>query len=304
MATISASAVMELRKKMGVSMMECKKALVEAEGDEAKAIELLRQKGAAKADKKSDRETNEGAVIISGNAYAKVLCETDFVARNDDFVAFVTELAKTTAEKGEDAAKEYFESVKADKMAQLGENLVFDACGVVEGDIVSGYVHSNKKIATLVALKGGSEDLARDLGMHIVGMSPTVITWKDVDAQVANKETESRIAAVKEENIERERLGKPLKNIPQFISQSQITDEILANIETQIKEELAAEGKPEKIWDKILPGKIQRFIADNTALDRELALLSQDFVKDTSKTVEQVLTEAGAEVTNFIRVEV
>lgn len=304
MANISAQSVMALRKKTGVSMMECKKALVEAEGNEEQAMAILKEKGASKAAKKSDRETGEGAVIISGSSYAKVLCETDFVARNDDFVALVTELAAKADAEGGDATKAYFETIKAEKMAQLGENLSLAECGTLEGDVVTGYVHSNKKLAAIVALKGGSTELAKDLAMHIVGMGPSVVSYKDIDKAAADAETEGRIAAVKKENEERVRLGKHLLNIPQFVSQSQITDKLLAEIEAKIKEELAAEGKPEKIWDKILPGKIQRFIADNTAFDREQALLSQDFLKDTSKTVEAIVKEAGAEVLTFKRITV
>jgi len=304
MAKISAKSVMELRKKIGVSMMECKKALVETDGNEEKAIAILRAKGAAKAAKKSDRETGEGAVIISGSSYAKVLCETDFVARNENFIAFVTELAAMTDEKGSEATTAYFDSVKADKIAQLGENLVLDECKTLEGEIVAGYVHSNKKIAAIVALTGGSAELAKDISMHIVGLSPSVVSYKDIKKEDADAETESRIAAVKNDNEERARLGKHLLNIPEFVSQTQISDKVLANIEVKIKEELAAEGKPEKIWDKILPGKIQRFIADNTSYDREQALLSQDFLKDTSKTVEKIVSEAGAEVISFARIKI
>ncbi len=304
MADISAKAVMELRKKMGVSMMECKKALVEANGDEAAAIEILRKKGAAKAAKKSDRETGEGAIIISGASYAKVLCETDFVARNDDFVTFVSELAAMTDEKGAAATEEFFAGVKAEKMGQMGENISLAETATLEGDIVTGYVHSNKKLAAIVALKGGSAELAKDLAMHIVGMGPSVVSYKDIDKAAADAEVESKIAAVKKENEERVRLGKHLLNIPEFVSQTQITDEVMANIEVKIKEELAAEGKPEKIWDKILPGKIQRFIADNTSFDRDQALLSQDFLKDTSKTVAAIVEEAGAEVLSFKRITV
>jgi elongation factor Ts len=304
MADISAKAVMDLRKKLGASMMECKKALVEANGDEAAAIKILKEKGAAKAEKKSDRETGEGTAVFSGNAYVKLLCETDFVGRNEDFVAFAQSLADKVLAEGVDATKAHFEEVKADKVAQFGENLVLEELGTVEGDVIAGYVHSNGKIAAVVGLSGGDEAVARDVAMHIVGMNPSVISYKDIDAALADKETAGRIAQVEELNIERERLGKHLLNVPKFISQSQITDEILADIEKEITAELLAEGKPEKIIPNILPGKIKRFIADNTSFDKEQALLSQDFVKDTSKTIEDVVSDAGASVVAFVRLAV
>lgn len=304
MADISAKSVMELRKKIGASMMECKKALVETNGDEEKAIQILKEKGAAKAEKKSDRETAEGTALFSGNAYVKLLCETDFVARNNDFVAFAKQIADTVNEKGIDAGQAFFDANKADKIIALGENLVLAEIGTIEGEIFSGYVHSNGKIAALVALSGGSEELAKDIGMHIVGMSPSVLSYTDIDPVEADKETAGRIAAIEKDNIERERLGKHLLNIPKFISQSQITDEMMDQITEDIKAELKAEGKPEKIWDKIMPGKIQRFISDNTSFDKEQALLSQDFVKDASKTIEALLQENSATVIAFKRLAV
>lgn len=304
MAAISAQAVMALRKKLGVSMMECKKALVETNGDEEAAIAILREKGAAKAQTKSDRETGEGTTVLSGNVFVSLLCETDFVGRNENFVAFAQDIADTANTEGVEKAKEKFEAEKGEKIIQLGENIVLQDIGTVEGDTVAGYIHSNGKIAAVVGLNGGDETLAKDIAMHIVGMKPSVISYKDVDPVKADEETKGRIEAIKTENEERERLGKPLHNIPQFVSQSQITDSILADIEKQITAELIAEGKPEKIIPNILPGKIQRFISDNTSFDKEQALLSQDFVKDTSKTIEALVQEAGATVVAFQRVEV
>ncbi len=301
---ISAQSVMALRKQTGVSMMECKKALVKAEGDTEKAITILKESGSAKAAKKSDRETGEGTAVFSGKAYVALLCETDFVGRNDKFISFAQEIADKANAEGVDAAKEFFEANKSEKIIQLGENLVLQEIGILEGDIVSGYIHSNGKIAGIVGLKGGTEDLAKEIGMHIVGLAPTVISYTDINASDADKETKGRIEAIKTENIELGRLGKPLKNIPLFISQSQITDEILKDIEEKMKAELIAEGKPEAILDKILPGKIKRFISDNTSFDKEQALLSQDFVKDTSVTVEEYVNKAGAEIVSFVRLAI
>ena len=299
MANISAQSVMALRKKTGVSMMECKKALVEAEGNEDAAIAILKEKGSAKAAKKSDRETAEGTALFSKNAYIELLCETDFVGRNESFAEFANEILSAVNTGGIDAGKELFEAKKSEKMTQLGENIVLRDLGILEGSIVSGYVHSDKKTTAIVALEGGDEELAKDIAMHIVGMKPSVISYKDIDASKADEETAGRIASVKEENIERGRLGKPLLNIPMFVSQSQITPEILKEIEAKMKEELLAEGKPEAILGKILPGKIERFIKDNTSFDKEQALLSQDFVKDTSVTIEKLCAEKNAKVTAF-----
>lgn len=304
MADISAKAVMALRGKTGVSMMECKKALVEANGDEEAAIAILREKGAAKAAKKSDRETGEGTAVISGNVYAQLLCETDFVGRNENFIGFAQEIADKASSEGIDAAKAFFEENKGEKITQLGENIVLENIGTVEGDVIAGYIHSDGKTAALVGLSGGDAVLAKDVAMHIVGMKPSVISYTDIDPKDADEETAGRIEAIKTENEERERLGKPLHNIPQFVSRSQITDAILADIEQQITAKLVAEGKPEKIIPNILPGKIQRFIADNTSFDKEHALLSQDFVKDPSKTIEKLLEEANATVVSFKRISV
>lgn len=304
MADISAKAVMALRGKTGVSMMECKKALVETGGDEESAIALLREKGAAKAEKKSDRETGEGTVVLSGNVYVKLLCETDFVGRNETFVGFAQSIADKALSDGVESAKAYFDEQKGEKITQLGENLVLEEIGSIDADTVGGYIHSDGKTAGIVGITGGDSALAREIGMHIVGLKPSVVSYRDIDPKEADNETNGRIEAVKTENEERSRLGKPLLNIPQFVSRSQITDTILKEIEENIKKELAEEGKPEKIWPNILPGKIQRFIADNTSFDKEHALLSQDFVKDPSKTVEQFLEEKGATVVAFKRVSV
>ncbi|MEI7511100.1 MAG: translation elongation factor Ts [Candidatus Peregrinibacteria bacterium] len=188
MSEISASAVMSLRNKLGISMMECKKALVEANGDEEQAVEILRKRGMAKASAKSDRETSEGSIAIVGKAAVKLLCETDFVARNDQFVAFVEELAKKANTEGKAALEAHFEAVKAEKMTQLGENLVLAQVEILDGDTVGGYVHSNKKVATIIALSGGDLSLAADLGMHATAMNPVVISPDEVSDELVEKE--------------------------------------------------------------------------------------------------------------------
>jgi elongation factor Ts len=140
--------------------------------------------------------------------------------------------------------------------------------------------------------------------MQVASMGATTLSYKDFDAEFVQSETEARIAAIEKDNIERGRLGKPLKNIPQFISRSQVTDGALAVAKATYEAELKAEGKPESIWDKIIPGKLERFISDNVSLDKELALLDQDFIMDDKKTVAQYVESKGADVVGFKRVSI
>lgn len=190
MTEISAAKVMELRNKLGISMMECKKALLEANGDESLAIEILRKKGVAKAAAKADRETAEGVIAISGGAMVKILCETDFVARTDNFLALASELAEKARSEGKEATQEYFQSISAEKIAQLGENLVLDTVEVLTGNVVGSYLHSNKRVATIVALSAGTEALASDLAMHATAMNPAVISPSEVSDELVAKEKE------------------------------------------------------------------------------------------------------------------
>ncbi|HEY5714336.1 MAG TPA: translation elongation factor Ts [Candidatus Gracilibacteria bacterium] len=187
--SISAQDVAELRRRTNVGMMACKKALEEAHGDMEAAIELLRKRGESKAAEKSDRSTGEGCIAISGRAMVKILCETDFVAKNEDFVSFLQEVTGIAAKDGIDAAKAYFESVKTDKIQAIGENLVLGDVVVVEGgNTVAGYVHSNGKVAALVSLDGGSEDQAKDVAMHATAMNPSVANPEQVPAESIEKE--------------------------------------------------------------------------------------------------------------------
>jgi len=150
----------------------------------------------------------------------------------------------------------------------------------------------------------------KEVAMHAAAMSPSTLSYKDFDLAFVEEETKGRIIAIEKENEELVRLGKTLKNIPQYISMSQLTDEVMAAAEALLKEELKAEGKPEKIWDRILPGKIARFIADNTTLDQEQCLLDQKFVMDDSKTVLEYVQEkakaagGSADIVHFVRLEV
>jgi elongation factor Ts len=218
---------MALRHKTGVSMMECKKALTQAGGNETTAIEILRKKGADKAAGKSDRTAEEGAVALSGNAIVSVKCETDFVARNDDFIEFVQSLADEAAEHGEDAAREKFEEEKAEKITQLGENLVFGEAKVLEGEVIGGYIHSNRKVGALASLSGGNESIATDIAMHVTAMNPAVTSPDEVSDDLVVKEKEIWKEQLREE-------GKP----------AEIIEKIMMGKEKKFREESALIKQP------------------------------------------------------------
>ncbi len=191
MTEISPTLVKELRDKTGVGMMACKKALTETNGDLEKAIENLRKRGEAKAGEKVGRSTHEGIVTISGRAILKLLCETDFVARNETFQGFVEELVKKAEKEGIEATKTLFESIKTDKIQEIGENIALDDVQILEGgNTAAGYVHSNNKLGALIALEGGTKEKAKDVAMHTVAMTPNVANPEDVPEEEIDKEKE------------------------------------------------------------------------------------------------------------------
>lgn len=252
--TVSAKDAMALRKKTGVGLMACKKALTEANGDMEKAVEILRKSGEAKAASKSDRETSEGRIALSGDAMVQISCETDFVGKNETFLALLDEIAQKAEKEGVEEAKEYFESIKSDKIQEIGENMTLvNIIKVQEGSVRGTYLHTNGKIGTIVALEGGTEEMARDIAMHAAAMDPLVANPEEVPAEVIEKEKEI------------------------------------------YREQLQAEGKPEKIMDNIIAGKVKKFCA-------ERALASQPFVKDPSKTVAEYLGDA--KIVTFVRFSV
>ncbi|MGY6650219.1 translation elongation factor Ts [Wenyingzhuangia sp. IMCC45574] len=318
MADIKAADVMKLRKITGAGMMDCKKALIEAEGDFDGAIEVLRKRGQKMAAKRADRESSEGAAISVVNedktvGVSIVLgCETDFVGKNEDFVALAKSLAAAALDyktKEEFLASDFGGVSVADKLVEqtgvVGEKLEINDFARVEAPFVGSYIHVGNKIASLVGLSeaiDSADTLSRDIAMQVASMGATSLSYKDFDPAFVASETEARIAAIEKDNIELGRLGKTLKNVPQFISKSQLTEEVLAKAEEDAKAELAAEGKPEKIWDRILPGKMERFISDNTTLDQEQCLLDQNFIKDEKKTVAAYVAASNVEVTGFTRV--
>ena len=318
MAKITAAEVGKLRKTTGAGMMDCKKALVEAEGDFDKAIDILRKKGQKVAAKRADRESTEGVAVAKVNAdntagVAIVLaCETDFVGKNESFVNLAKEFADLAINynsKEEFLAADFNGMTVADKLIEqtgvIGEKIDITAFEKIEAPYVGAYVHINK-IAAVVGFSASVdnvETLAKDVAMQIASMGATTLSYKDFDAAFVASETEARIAAIEKDNEELGRLGKTLKNVPKYISMSQLTEEILGQAETDAKAELAAEGKPEKIWDRILPGKMERFISDNTTLDKEQCLLDQNFIKDEKSTVADYVASYGdVAVTGFKRV--
>ena len=316
MVKITAAEVNKLRQATGAGMMDCKNALVEAEGDFDKAIEVLRKKGQKVAAKRADRENTEGAAIAKVNAdntvgVAIVLgCETDFVGKNDNFVALANELAEKALNfdsKEDFLASDFGGMTVADKLVEqtgvIGEKLDITAFEKLEAPYVGSYVHINK-IAALVGLTAKNEEVGKDVAMQIASMGATTLSYKDFDPAFIAAETEARIAVIEKENEELGRLGKTLKNVPQYISMAQLTPEVMAKAEEVAKAELKAEGKPEQIWDKILPGKMDRFKSDNTTLDQEQCLLDQNFIKDDKINVATYVATAGKDlaVTSFKRV--
>ena len=271
MANITAADVNKLRTITGAGMMDCKKALVEAEGDFDKAIEILRKKGQKVAANRSDRESTEGAAIAVVNAdktagaVITLNCETDFVGKNEGFVKLATDLANMAlnyATKEELLAADFNGITVADKLIEqtgvIGEKLEIRTFEKLEGAFVGSYIHSGNKIATLVALSAnveGAEEAAGNVAMQAAAMNPIALDETQVSQEIIEKELE----------IERELLTK--------------------------------EGKPENIIENILKGKMQRFYKDNT-------LVNQDYIKDGSMSVAGYIktVDAGLTVTGFKRV--
>ena len=270
---VTASLVKELREKTGAGMMDCKKVLTETDGDMEKAIELLRERGIAKAAKKSGRVAAEGLVecYISEDgkvgAVVEVNSETDFVAKNEEFKTFVMNVAKQVVETNPKDVEELlaqeakFEAGKTvnealvGKIATIGENLSirrfarFESKGLLEK-----YIHGDGKIAVLINMTAGNKELAKDLCMQIAAARPEF---------------------VKREEVPQERIDKEM--------------EIL-------KVQAMNEGKPEAIAEKIVQGRVGKFY-------EEICLVDQVFVKDSSKKVSDLLKEKNAEVVEFARFE-
>ncbi|MBB4769079.1 elongation factor Ts [Xanthomonas sp. LMG 8993] len=268
---ITASLVKELRERTGAGMMECKKALVENAGDIDAAAEWLRKSGLAKADKKADRVAAEGRIATAqagGKAVlVEVNSETDFVAKDENFLAF-TETVATAALNSDAADAEALKSVKLDSgetieerraavIAKVGENLqVRRLVRIDSANNVAAYVHGGR-IGVLVELKGGDIELARGIAMHIAAMNPPHVKASDVPAEFIAKEKEIELAKMSEKD----------------------------------------KAKPAEILEKIISGKISKIV-------NEVTLYGQPYVLNTDQTVEQAVKAAGAEVVGFQRLAV
>ncbi len=332
---ISAALVKELRESTGAGMMDCKKALQESQGDMAKAVDILREKGLGKAAKKADRLASEGLVGVVVSADSKcatiteINSETDFVAKNATFIGLVNDTTTHVQSRNISSVEELkqssingvkFEEYFQSQIATIGENLVVRRIETIkagEGGIVAGYLHSNSRVGVLIGAACDSEATAqkaagflKNLCMHAAAMKPQVISYKEFDKEFIEAEYRALKGELEKENEELVRLKKPLHKIPQYASRAQLTDEVIAKATEDLKAELKKQGKPEQIWDKILPGQIDRFIADNTQLDQRLTLLGQFYVMDDKKMVEQVIAEEAAklggkiEIVSFVRFEV
>jgi len=331
MANFGPKDIKKLRETTSAGMMDCKKALTEADGNFDAAIAWLKEKGLGAAAKKASKVAAEGVVSIQVANNKAVIVEinsqTDFVAQNDVFKGVVAEITKHAFDNNladADAINasaidgQAFADYLSLQIATIGENLVVRRAGMIASDdetvAINGYVHANSRVAVLLAAKCDDKATAdkvrselKNVAMHAAAMSPSTLSYKDFDAQFVADETAGRIEKVKKENEELARLRKTLKNVPQYVSRQQLTDEVIAEAKKAIEAELSAEGKPEKIWDRIVPGKIERFISDNTLLDQELALLDQKYVMDDSMTVAEHIEKISggkATITDFIRLEV
>ena len=273
MGNITAAMVKELRDITSAGMMECKKALTEADGDLDKAIDIMRTKGQAKAAKRASKVAAEGVIVIRRNAdntqafMVDVNSETDFVARDASFLAFSEQLAERGIQEQVDSVEalmalpvepngsETFNDVRQSLIHSLGENVQVRRCTLLASSGLVGSYNHGARIGVLVAFEGGDDELAKDVAMHIAAMSPQAVNEAGVDAALIEKE----------------------KSI--FIEQAKES------------------GKPDNIIEKMIVGRVAKFL-------KEICLVSQPFVKDPDQTIEQLLKAANASVTEFIRFEV
>ena len=308
MGSIKAADVAKLRKQTGAGMMDCKNALVEANGNFDDAVSVLRKKGQKIAAKRADRDSSEGVAINKINSdntvgVALVLaCETDFVAINDSFKDLASQFAEVALNyKDIDSfmSADFGGMTVSEKLIEqtgvIGEKIEIKGFERLESSYVGSYNHGSK-IAVLVGLTNIVDNidiLSKDLSMQVASMGATTLSFKDFDSDFVSSETEARIAAIEKDNIELSRLGKTLKNVPMYISMSQLSSDVLEKAKNDIESQLNSEGKPEHIWEKIVPGKMDRFISDNTTLDQEQCLLDQKFIKDEGKSVSEYVSSYG-----------
>ena len=338
MAEITAQMVKELRESTGAGMMDCKNALKDTDGDFDKAVQLLREKGLGKAAKKADRLAAEGLVSVKVSddfkiaTLSEINSETDFVAKNEQFIALTKDTTAHIQSKNIQSVEELstsdingikFEEYLKSQIATIGENLVvrrFATLKAGDSGIVNGYIHTNGRVGVIISascenneVANKSKDFLKQICMHIAAMKPSYLSYEDLDLDFVENEYKALVAELEKENEERRRLkdpNKPEHKIPKFASRKQLSEAILKQAEEDIKTELKAQGKPEKIWDNIIPGKLNSFIADNSQLDSKLTLMGQFYVMDDKKTIEQVVAEKEKEfggkikIVDFIRFEV
>lgn len=269
---VTAQMVKELREKTGAGMMDCKKALTENDGNMEKAIEWLREKGMAKAAKKSDRIAAEGltAIEMEGNAavIAEVNAETDFVAKNENFKTLLNDIVKFLLAKKpsnvEEALKQKIndeqtlEAYLNDAIAKIGEKISLRRFKILEkadNEVFGAYLHMGGKIAVLNVMEGADEETAKDIAMHIAAINPTYIDRSDVPEDVIEREKEV------------------------------------------LKQQALNEGKPEHIVEKMVAGRLNKYF-------EEICLLDQPFVKDSDQKVGKYLKSKGSAISTFVRYEV
>lgn len=264
---MSAALVKELRERTGLGLLECKKALAEADGDIEAAIEALRKSSGMKAAKKAGRTAADGVVAIQTaadggfGAMVEVNSETDFVARDENFLGFVNSVvSKAFDERLDDVAAlaaGETEDARQALVQKIGENISVRRVVTYQAaeGVIGGYVHGNNRIAVLVSLKGGSEELARDVAMHVAAVNPQVVSPDDMPEEQVAKEREI------------------------YVAQAQDS------------------GKPPEIIEKMVDGRVRKFLSENS-------LTEQAFVKDPDTTVGKLVAGAGAEVLGFTRFEV
>ena len=268
---ITATEVNNLRKSTGAGMMDCKKALVEANGDHEKAIEILRKKGQKVAANRAERESTEGVVLLKVNqeksegVIISLNCETDFVAKNNNFLNFANEILNIAENVNsiEDLLNSKTGSlIIADKLVEqtgiIGEKIEIGNFQKLSGKYIGGYVHAGNKIASLVALSGSlpfSEEVSKNVAMQVAAMNPLALNENYIDSSIVEKETEI------------------------------------------IKEQLIKEGRPENIIDNIIVGKLKRFYKDNT-------LVNQSYIKDSKISVEDYVKSIDKDlsINSFVRV--
>lgn len=272
MANITAADVNKLRKQTGAGMMDCKNALVENDGDIEKAIDFLRKKGQKVAAKRSDRDASEGVVLSNVNkdnnfgAVITINCETDFVAKNEDFVAFTATVLNAAIENKAKSIDELkaikingttVEELITDQVGKIGEMIKIGEYSCLEGAYVKAYIHNGNRIATLVEMSksiDGVDEVSKDVAMQVAAMNPVALTKDNVSKDVIDRELE--IA----------------------------------------KDQIRQEGKPEHMLEKIAAGKLNKFFKEST-------LLSQDFIKNSKINVETYVKELDKDITvsNFLR---